>query len=327
MSTLTDEQMKLADMVIGPERRERLINRYADQLALKYGMDALAARRYATSVYEAGATEMLLAVGQVWAKREGYELPAEQLFIAATGKREGAYTVAGFQGAMVDVGHGTAINYTLFANMWLVAWPEEHQLPKDEVWLGYGADGATDGDVLADRGVSVDPEAFGVIAQREAEFGKPMPEWLPLIGGFYQAANIHLPQHPPCYVNVLDIPAYLDHHLADYRAGWSDFRDQYRPGDGVEYFNAYEAPCECDSIVAAYLGHWLWQRVRADAASEYGGNVGDYMVMFEWAASHADAVLAVAPYADPAWELPADHRLAQCDGQGSLLDPLPEERP
>jgi hypothetical protein len=322
MSTLTDEQMTLADMVIGPKRRERLISRYADQIAIKYGMSDSAARQYATDLYEDGATEMILAVGQVWAKREGFSLPAEQVFNAIRGEREDTFTVAGFTGYMVDVGQGRAINHILFANMWLVAWPEEYQLAEEEPVIDEGSGG----DVQAEQEAGISPQAFGVIVQRQGAPGGPMPMWLPLIGGFYQAANIHPPHTPPSYVNILDIPAYLDHHLADYRAGWPDFRDQYSPSGPCEYFNAFEVPCECDVVLAAYLGHWLWQRVRTDAVNEHGGNVGDYQALFEWAASYADLVLAVAPYADPEWELPADHRLAQCEGQESLLDPPPEGR-
>lgn len=123
------EQATLADMVIGPERRKRLIERYADGLALEYGMTLDAARRYATDVYEDGHANIRLAIGQVWTKREGKPVPGGDLLKRWFG--EGAmYTVLGFAGDMVQIGQSPRVllHASQFEDMWLVSWPEEYQL-------------------------------------------------------------------------------------------------------------------------------------------------------------------------------------------------------
>jgi hypothetical protein len=307
-------------MVIGPDRRERLIARYADGLSLRWGMTTGAARRYAAGLVDEAVPVAVLAVGQTWTQRDGEALPGGDLFRFAAEK---SYTVTGFtEEGLVSVGDGKFhMNPRLFANMWLTAWPDHHTLI-DEPQAPAAALPPPEEEETRDEGTDdegqFDPRNVWVTVSR-ADEAKPVPDWLPLLGDDYRAVNWRKPEYPPSYGNALDVPAYLDKHLADYRAGWPDFRDQFKTESWLDYFNEMGG-CDCDIAVAAYLGQWLWQRVRSDVVAEYRGTVKDYDVMFMWGPYMADAVLEAAPYAHPEWEIPADHRLAQCEGQTSLME-------
>jgi hypothetical protein len=308
------ERARLALMVIGPERRERLISRYADGLVLTHGMSVNAARRYATELVDDADPGAVLRVGQTWTQRDGRSLPGAELILSV---REKSYTVAGFtDDGMVEVGDGALhLGAHLFTQMWLTAWPDtitlddEPQPPADPLPEPEDDD---------EQGERLDPRNLWVMASRCREDGLPLGEGLPLLAAHYRAVNWKKPEYEPSYGNALDVPAYLNEHLADYRAGWPDFRAQFKPGEWLDYFNGFGG-CEADIAVAAYLGRWLWQRVRSDVVAEYGGTVDGFDVMFPWAPYYADAVLEAAPYAHPEWRIPPDHRLAQCDGQDSLF--------
>lgn len=313
---MTSERAQLALMVIGPDRRERLIARYADRLSLTFGMTMPAARRYAQELVDDADPGAVLAIGQTWSQRDGKTIPGSELIKSV---REKSYTVAGFtDDGMVVVGDGKLhLGTHLFTSMWLTAWPDTCDLDEEPQPPQEPLPAEDDGD-NSDEGDRLDPRNLWVMVSRCREDGLPIGEGLPLLGVHYRAVNWKKPEYEPSYGNALDIPAYLDEHLADYRAGWSDFQAEFAGGDWLDYFNGFGA-CETDLAVAAYLGRWLWQRVRSDVVTEYGGTVDGYDVMFPWAPYYADAVLDAAPYAHPEWEIPADHRLAQCEGQGSLF--------
>jgi hypothetical protein len=306
-------------MVIGPDRRERLIVRYADRLSLAHGMTMVAARRYAQELVDDADPGAVLAVGQTWSQRDGGKIPGSELIKSV---REKSYTVAGFTGdGMVVVGDGNLhLGAHLFGRMWLTAWPDTYTLDDEPQPPTAGLPEPDDEQPVSDE-ERFNPRNLWVMAHRADEDGLPIGEGLPLLGTHYRAVNWHKPEYEPNYGNALDVPAYIDEHLADYRTGWLDFRDQFKSRDWLDYFNGLGA-AEVDVAVAAYLGHWLWERVRADVVAEYGGTVKGYDVMFPWAPYYADAVLEAAPYAHPEWEVPSDHPLAQCDGQASLFGDL-----
>ncbi|MFF4417042.1 hypothetical protein ACFYY8_31360 [Streptosporangium sp. NPDC001559] len=317
MNTRSD-RAELALMVIGPERRERLIVRYADGLSLRYGMAMEAARRYATGLVDDADPAAILAVGQVWSERDGHKPHGLEFFRSDD---DTSYEVSGFtDDGMVMVGDGSLhLGVDLFARMWLTAWPDTYTLvdePQPPSAESPQPDQEADESDAAEG--RFDPRKLWVMVSRVREDGLPFGEGLPLLGTHYRAVNWKKPEYEPSYGNALDVPAYLAEHLADYRAGWPDFLSQFEAGDWLSYFNELGS-CECDLEVAAYLGRWLWQRVRSDVVTEYGGTVADYDPMLPWAPHYADAVLEVAPYADPEWDIPVDHPLAQCDGQTSLL--------
>ncbi|MGR6921197.1 hypothetical protein ACU635_43735 [[Actinomadura] parvosata] len=314
------ERAQLALMVIGPDRRERLISSYADRLSLTHGMTAAAARRYATELVDDADSGAILRIGQTWTQRDGDSLPGAEI---SSSLQEKSYTVVGFtDDGLVSVGDGNLhLGAHLFARMWLTAWPPEHTLIEEpqapQAALAPPEEEVTGGDDEE----RFDPHQLWVMAHRASTDGLPRGEGLPLLGEDYQAVNWRKPEYEPSYGNVLDIPAYLGKYLTDYRAGWPDFRAQFQHQRGANvltYFNTLGG-CECDIAVAAYLGHWLWQRARSDVVTQYGGTVDDYDVMFMWGPFMADAVLEVALYAHPDWAIPADHPLARCDGQADLF--------
>lgn len=320
----TTDRASLAHMVIGPERAERLITRYADGLALRWGMRLEAARKYAEAVYAEAAPVMVLAPGQVWSRPDGKELPGDAIAGLLGQDPNEQWTVAGFSddGMMVEVGRGVLINPDIFNHLWLTAWPEQFTLNVEAPQppakpIALESPGAAAGD--GERDEEFDPRCVWFTAGRSDERGFRVGNGLPMLGDHYRAVNWYKPEYDPYYGNGLDVVAYLAEHLADYRAGWADFVAQWRSRDWIDHFNELDGGCECPVEVSAYLGRWLWQRVRADVVAEYGGTVDDYDVWTMWSPSKADAVIAAAPYADPEWEIPSDHPLGQCDGQLDLL--------
>lgn len=312
----SSDRAELALMVIGPERRERLIARCADGLSIRWGMAMDAARRYATGLVDDADPAAILSAGQTWSQRDGHKLPGSEFFRCAG---DTSYEVTGFTGdGMVMVGDGSLhLGTHLFASMWLTAWPDTYTLA-DEPQPPLAALPQPDQAADEPGKEHFDPHNLWVMVSRTREDGLPVGEGLPLLGAHYRAVNWKKPEYEPSYGNALDVPVYLAEYLADYRAGWPDFREEFAAGDWLDYFNGL-GECESDLAAAAYLGRWLWQRVRGDVATEYGGTVKDFDVMFPWAPYYADAVFEAAPYAHPEWEIPSDHPLAQCDGQTSLL--------
>lgn len=322
MTSQTAERAQLALMVIGPDRRERLITRCADRIAIAHGITADAARRYATDQVNDAIPHAILSVGQTWSQRDGQSLPSAELSRSA---QERAFTVAGFtDDGMVSVNDGKLhLGVHLFERMLLTAWPDTYTLieePQPPQATLPPPEEETTSDEDDEDEERFDPHQLWVMVHRAREDGLPIGEGIPLLGDHYQAQNWKKPEYEPSYANALDVPAYLNEHLDDYRAGWPDFQAQYKHSTDswLSYFNHLGA-CDCDAIVAAYLGRWLWQRIRADVVAEYGGTVDGYDVMFPWAPYYADAVLEAAPYAHPEWDIPTDHRLAQCDGQADLF--------
>ncbi|MEV4246997.1 hypothetical protein AB0J63_26735 [Streptosporangium canum] len=313
----SSDRTELALMVIGPERRERLIARYADGLSIRWGMTMDAARRYATGLVDDADPVAILALGQTWSLPEGKTLAGAELVEVG---RATSYAVAGFSDdGMVSVNDGRLhLNQQMFTNMWLTAWPDTYTLVDDPQPPQSALSEPEEDEEDDEDEARFDPHSLWVMARRRRADRLPLGEGLPLLGTHYRAVNWHKPEYEPSYGNGLDVPAYLAEHLADYRAGWPDFRDQFNPRESLDYFNELGI-CEVDIAVAAYLGHWLWQRTRADVVTEYGGTVDDYDVMHMWSPTMADVVIAAAPYAHPEWEVPSDHPLAQCDGQTSLL--------
>lgn len=319
---MTNDRAALAAMVIGPERRTKLIERYADGLSLKYGMSLDAARRYATDVYESGAPQMLISIGQAWARREGKPMPGDTIADLLGREHSETVTVTGFWEDMAEIGKGSWLNCRAFSDMWLVSWPDEYQL--DDAQPAPPAEPISEDPPPSgnDSEPEFNPQSMWVTVAKDEPRKTAVPDWIPLLSQFYCAVNVRKPEYSPSYANALDIPAYLERHLDDYRAGWPDFVNQWNQNEAIFHFSVLGPGCKCGVKLAAYLGHWLWQRVRSDVVTEYGGTVDDFDVHFEWGPHYADAVLKVAPYVDPEWEIPADHPLAQCDGQESLLDLL-----
>lgn len=312
-----NERAQFALMVIGPARRERLITRYADGLSLRHGMSAAAARRYATGLVDDAIPAAVLAVGQTWTQRDGDALSGAGLVRSVAEK---SYTVAAVTGdGLVSVCDGLRhMNPRLFQRMWLTAWPDEHTLEDEPQPPAAALPPPEEEETSGDGEEQFDPHNLWVTVTRTRHDIPFRGDGLPLLGDHYRAVNWKKPEYPPCYGNSLDIPAYLAEHLADYRAGWPAFVDQFQRGvTSLAYFTDLGA-CECDIAVAAYLGSWLWQRVGSDVIAEYGGTVDDYDVMFQWGPYMADMVIEAAPYAHPEWEIPSDHRLAQCAGQMAL---------
>jgi hypothetical protein len=326
------DRAQLALIVIGPERRERLIDRAADGLSLQYGMTMVAANRYATELVTIADPATVLAVGQTWALPDGVTLPAAELL--STTAAATPHTVVGFTAdGMVAVGDGTLhLGVHLFDTMWLTAWPDACALDEGPAPPRAALPPPEETDVEAEDEDEdedeFDPRRLWTSVTRMRPDGLTIGEGLPLLSAHYRAVNWKKPEYTPSYGNLLDVPVYLAEHLADYRAGWLDFRDQFRVRNVVDwagYFNGLGG-CQGDLCAAAYLGRWLWQRVRADAVAEHGGDVGGYDVMIPWSPWMADVVLDAAPYADPEWEIPADHPLAQCDGQAALFQQVGEGR-
>ena len=322
---IRDERAALAHMVIGPERAEKIIAQEADRWALRWGKPLDQARRYIENCYQEAHAATIVRIGQVWGRRDGKEMPGDA-FASLTGQeRSDTVTVHAFDGDMVQttLKPQAWTNICMFDGLWLVAWPEEYDLadtlpepPSEPITDLEGEESGEE--------EKFDPRALFVLVHREGSYepGK-LTAYLPLLGEHYTARNMVKPEYEPSYGNLLDVPAYLAEHLADYRSGWSDWLDQFtgvnKPEQWIDFFNELDGGCECAIEVAAYLGWWLWQRVRSDVVSEHGGTVDDYAVTIMWSPGKADVVLEAAPYADPEWEIPPDHPLVQCDGQDSLF--------
>lgn len=318
----TDRQV-LADMVIGPARREKLITRYADGLTLRWGMLPRIAYQYAAGVYDSGDPALLLAPGQVWTNPQGGSTASR--LTKAAGRACPEYVVHGFGAdGMVHVGDGHYMSHALFQDMLLTAWPQEYTLddtPQPPATPIEPPALCIDDDLEDEEEDRFDPHGLAVLVER---IGKDQPAprggWLPLLSAPYRPTSIEWPGRPDSYVNMLDVTVYLKDRLADFRAGWQPFLDfEWKPADTIYYFNEFGTGCECDTRVAAYIGEWLWERIRSDAVNEYGGTVADYDITFTWSPDRADDILDVAPYADPTWTLPHDHPLAQCEGQQVLF--------
>lgn len=315
------DRAALALMVIGAERRERLVDRYADGLVLAHGMRLEPARRYAAAFVDEADPYTVLSVGQVWSRQDGKEMPGDAIANLMGRTHDDAFTVEGFKDDMVLVGEGRLMNPLLFRGMWLTAWPAEFDVDGDEspIITPVPVEAADDGEDDQDE-ERYDPRAVWFMAHRVRDDSLPLGEGIPLLGTHYRAMNWRKPEYKPSYGNALNVVDYLAEHLADYRAGWTDFTAQHDARkEWFSYFNEFGGGCECGIELAAYLGHWLWQRVRSDVVTEYGGTVDDYDVMHMWSPGKADIILAAAPLADPEWRIPPDHPLSQCDGQARLF--------
>jgi hypothetical protein len=321
------------EAVIGTERKAKLIQLAADRVALQYGMTLADAVRYVEQTWPEPA--YVVAIGQVWRRRAGLKRSAMQDLMGHA--EQEAVTVTGIDRfeRMVDVGGGRHINFDMFLphEYDLVAWSDEFVPGVDDPQPPAASqpppeEQETEGDDDED-----DPRALPVLVQLQSELdqymrltaeekkakGGCLPRWLPMTGDGYRSIPGRC---GTCYIVTLDVPAYLAMHLGAYRAGWPDFRDAYRSKDAMDYFNELAAEeYDVDVVHAAYLGKWLWDRLRGDVVREHGGNVDDYDVGFMWGTYKAWRVAEVCPLIDPACELPVDHPLLQCDNQETLFAP------
>lgn len=313
------------DTIVGSQRRAQLVEAAADRIVLEVGMPWDRARGYADSIWP--DITVLIGVGQVW-RRIGPQRPSdigavlghddEVVTITAIDRREG----------MVEVGEGRWLNLhlTLPVRYRLETWPAEcPAVPPEPVGPPAASCPPPEEQECSDDEEPFNPHGVFVMIHHDVRednhSARPHgPRWLPMMSEHYRSQPTRC---PGCYMTTVDTAAYLSANLLDYRAGWPDFADRWRPADAWGYFNEINSSgYETDTSVAAYLGHWLWERIRADVVREHGGTVTDYTIMFMWGGHLADAVLDANPYADPRVELPPDHDLMQGPGQGSLLDLL-----
>ncbi len=311
------------DGIVGSQRRIQLIEAAADRIVLEVGMPWERARAYAASCWP--DIGVLIGVGQVW-RRVGERRPGDIGAVMNVDDELVTVTAVDRDQAMVEVGAGRWLHlyYTLPVRYRLDAWPPEcPATPATPVAPAGASLPPPEEQDHSDDEERFDPRAVYVLIHhdvRDDGHAKHGPRWLPMMGDHYRSRPVRC---PGCYMTTVDTVAYLSAHLLDYRAGWTDFLDQWRPGDAWNYFNEINATgYDTDTEVASYLGWWLWERVRADVVREHGGTLVDYSVMFMWGGHLADAVIEANPYADPRIELPPDHDLMQGPGQTNLLDLL-----
>ncbi|MCX5070880.1 hypothetical protein OOJ91_34090 [Micromonospora lupini] len=323
--------MTLANPIIGPDRREHLIRAAADRLILEQGLAPDAALRYATAAYDNGDPIVLVAVGQVWrAKRQ----PREE---ADAPRNEAVIAEVDRETAMALTTSGWSLHYGCYLGRHydLVDWPAEHPavaeyLAEQSAKLQTAqAEAETEPAAAADDEDEEDPLADGqlyLIVERRRPRDSDRPgvfnRHLPMLSDGYL---VHLGNDGKTPFTFLDVPTYLRLHLHDYRDRWPEwYATSWKANNGnlgiLGYFNDISGECDLDdTAICAYLGWWLWQRVREDAAGEHGGTAEEYHALFQWGPASANHVVPLVQGADPTQELPADHPLNQCAGQVDLF--------
>jgi hypothetical protein len=310
------------DAVVG-DRREALISRYADRLALAEGMSADEARRYTEHLYAAADPLVLVSRGQVWrihrpdphSLRETLGVgPGEELTVAQD------ELVAGY---LVVCEGGLEVNVSTYLPRYhLAEWPAQFR-PEDPPPSPPAPMEPPESETDVDAEPPWDPrQACVLVSRQDVRWGTPGGEYRPILAPCYTVQEgKHRTTGVINHFTFADIPALIALHLEDYRSGWAPWRADYTPGPQgpIDYFNELgDGPRETDLDVAAYMGWWLWRRYCTDAVATLGGKLDDWQVSSMWAPTHADKVLELYRYADPRVELPPDHPLAQCEGQGTL---------
>ncbi|MBM0201795.1 hypothetical protein JNW90_00830 [Micromonospora sp. STR1s_5] len=322
-----------ANQIVGPERRTDLIRAAADRLILETSMAPDAALRYATAAYDVGDTVVLVAPGQVWRAKRGprdaADAPSPEVVIAEVDRATG----------MVWLTSGGGLRYGAYLaeNFDLVDWPATHP----EVTAYWAAESTTDeeeGEPTESTGSDptedaasddedhlADGQLYVMVDRQQPPATDPRTELaghLPMLSDGYV---VHLGTDGRTPFTFLDVPTYLRLHLLDYRAGWHEwYTTSWKPTQGnfgiLGYFNHISGECDLeDTGIAAYLGWWLHQRIRADAAREHGGTPDDYHATMCWSPASANHIVPAVPGADPTQELAPDHPLNQCAGQVDLF--------
>ncbi|WP_431977610.1 hypothetical protein [Micromonospora haikouensis] len=319
--------MERVNAIIGPDRRDQLIRAAADRLILEHGLAAEPALRYATAAYDDGDPIVLVAVGQVWrakrTPREEADAPRDEAVIAEVDRAT----------AMAWTTTGRGLNYAchLGRHFDLVDWPADHpavaeylaeQAAKAQATHADPEDASTAPD---DDEPLADGQLYLIIEHQHPKGtgrADPFDQHLTMLGDGYV---VRLGRDGKTPFTFLDVPTYLRLHLHDYRDRWPEWRETSWKVNGgnigiLGYFNDLTGECELDdTAVCAYLGWWLWQRVREDAAREHGGTADDYHALFQWGPASANHVVPTVQGADPTQELPADHPANQCAGQVDLF--------
>jgi hypothetical protein len=314
------------EAITGTARREALIASFADRLVLGWAMTLEQARRHAEQCWP--SVEIVAAPGQVWWKATPphpgdlgalFGDPSEELTIVDIDRWS----------RMVDVGGGQHVNLEAYLepNFVLAAWPEEFQ-PGADVPQPPAASLTPVEEEGDDDEDDLDPREMVVLISREADWKqKTAPSdivaHLPMLSDHWSSTPYNTKRPELGYIAAVDVIAYLQANLANYREGWPDFTEQWRNEDAWEAFNelSWEG-FETDTPVAAYLGDWLWKAIAGDVVREHGGRIDDYQITFMWGGPDADTVIEAYPYADPRAELPVDHPLRQFPGQLDLLGEL-----
>lgn len=317
-----------AEAIVGPQRRAQLIEAYADRLVLDVGMSFEQARRYAASIWP--DVTVLIGVGQVW-RRIGDARRGDMPPLSGDSTEEVTIEAIDRWSGMVDVGQGRHLNITAYLTQRyeLVAWPPEcPAVPPEPLSAPAASLPQPEEQGSSDDEEEFNPRGLFLLIHRDGgpdhdDGHSPRhphgPRWLQVLADHYTSTPTRC---PGCYVVRLDVVGYLRANLADYRAGWPDWLDLWRPDSVWECFNEIGMPYDTDPAIGGYMGRWLWDRISADVLAEYGGRRDDYSIVFMWAGHMADAIIDACPYADPTVELPPDHELMQGPGQLSLLDQL-----
>lgn len=330
--TRTREYLDHVNRIVGDERREALITACADRLILNNAMAPHLARRYAEGEWADTGPAILAAPGQVWAAQSSE--PDRDIVAALTGTDTSAFTIAHVERVtgMVCNGRGHAISFGWLGTHYrLTEWPadfsatgERPQAPAAPI---EPAEHRGDEDKFDPRRMYVNAEA---VSDSPADVNSsPFDGHLPILGDGYTVKLLRSRKTGDDWPLVhLDAIAYLTANLADYRDGfWQWHATEWAPVDHQEryfrHFNELGGSEDVDLEVCAYLGRWLWQRIRGDVAREHGGNAADYHVGFMWAAWMGDLIVPEVIGADPREPLPVDHPLAQCDDQAVLFGGQP----
>ncbi len=324
------------DLIVGAARKQGLIEAAADRMVLA-GLFSRRdqAIRYATQMWP--DPTILVSRGQVWQLRGPAQLGDMP---GATGTVDTTVTidVVDRYQQMVGVGGGRYLNYAVYltSRYRLVDWPADlpvsdgaHHDPQPP-----GASLPPPEEQNTDDGEDdkFDPHSVFVLIQDKAQLeayykrrlaGGPAGHgtcWKPMTRPHWRSQPTTC---PTCYVTSIDSLSYLADpvNLDNYRSGWGDFVATFDRRDAfLDYFNMISPDgFETDVVVAAYLGHWLWQSVRGEVVAEHGGTVESWDAGFMWAGFMADRIIAEFPLADPTVDLPANHPLIQCDGQETIF--------
>ncbi len=325
----TDDHARAVDDIIGPERKRQLLERARDLYVLGLGTSVEHATQLAEGQWPSAF--MYVAVGQVW-RRRGPIQTGDIGYWSGAGTEEVTIAAVDRNTHMADIGGGRQVEYTFYLphRYELASWPAEFPAIVESPQPPGVPIAETATEPEDDEDDDADPHHLYVCVQREGAYAEARAA---RESGDKDAHTPLLRMSAPgytstpgkcgnCHVVTLDLVAYLRMHLDDYRAGWANWAELWSPKDAWMAFNEIGRPYESDTVVGAYLGSWMHDRLRADVVNEHGGRMADYFTSFTWSGHYADAVLAAFPPADPRIELHPDHDLMQCPGQLSIFDEL-----